>query len=254
MARHSDRDFYGYLPGFAFILVLAVTLAVAPSVIPRPVREALGLAPSRLVPEQNARSAGTYTYLARQGSSASSPVGYDPCKPIEFRVNPAGAPQGYQDLVDDALDRVGAAAGLEFSDEGTTDDRPQWDETRIPIIFGEPKRQPVLISWADEDEVRQLRGRVAGIGGSVALDDKSGRARYITGGVTLDSTVFSRLMQSPRGRAEARAILLHELGHMVGLGHVNDPDELMNEDNLGLLDFGPGDLAGLARVGATPCA
>jgi len=38
------------------------------------------------------------------------------------------------------------------------------------------------------------------------------------------------------------------------LGHVRDDDELMNEDNVGLLDFGPGDRAGLARVGSTSCA
>jgi hypothetical protein len=82
---------------------------------------------------------------------------------------------------------------------------------------------------------------------------RGGRFRYVTGGVTLDRAVFQELSKSADGRREARAIVLHEFGHLVGLAHVKDPDELMNGENLGLLDFGPGDLAGLARVGSTPC-
>jgi predicted Zn-dependent protease len=47
--------------------------------------------------------------------------------------------------------------------------------------------------------------------------------------------------------------VLHELGHLVGLAHVQDEHELMYAENIGQLDFGRGDLAGLARVGATAC-
>ena len=41
---------------------------------------------------------------------------------------------------------------------------------------------------------------------------------------------------------------MHELGHVVGLGHVDDPCELMNADNKGRTSFGSGDLRGLGRA------
>lgn len=254
MGTFRDRDFYGYIPGFAVIVVLAGTLAFAPSLIPRPIREAVGLTPSREVAAQQVGTGGPYAFIAHQEGDPDSPVGYDPCKPVKVKVNPQFAPDGYQDLVDEALDRVGDAAGLRLEFDGITDERPQWENEFVPTILGAPRSRPALIAWADDDEVPELAGRVAGVGGSVAVQDPSGAFRFITGGVTLDREVFDELMTSDDGRASARAILLHELAHMLGLAHVDDPDQLMNADNLGMLDFGPGDLAGLAEVGAVSCA
>ena len=46
-------------------------------------------------------------------------------------------------------------------------------------------------------------------------------------------------------------VLVHEFGHVVGLDHVEDTDELMYRyAGRGSVTFGPGDLAGLAAVGA----
>ena len=108
MARLRERDFYAYIPGFAVIVVLAGVLAFAPTLIPRPLREAVGLAPSREVPAQQVSTQGTYAFTAHQDGDPDAPVGYDPCKPVKVKVNPQDAPAGYLDLVTDALARVGA--------------------------------------------------------------------------------------------------------------------------------------------------
>ena len=247
------RDLRAYIPGFAFIVVLAGALLLAPSLVPGPVRSVLGLGHHRLAPEVEVPDRGSYAFLSHQKGHRDDPVGYDPCKPVKIRVNPQDAPAGYLALVKDAMKVVGRATGLKFEYVGTTDERPHWESEYVPTFFGMPRRTPALVSWAGPSEVSQLKGRVAGIGGSVAVSVEGDRYRYVTGGVTLDRSVFRQLAETADGRREARAIVLHEFGHLVGLAHVQDRGELMNADNLGRLDFGPGDLAGLARVGATPC-
>ena len=71
--------------------------------------------------------------------------------------------------------------------------------------------------------------------------------------VSLDYEDLERILDEPRGRALVRAVIAHELAHVVGLAHVADRTELMHESNLRLLDWGPGDLAGLAVAGAGGC-
>ncbi|RNL77649.1 hypothetical protein [Nocardioides marmorisolisilvae] len=248
------RDLRAFIPGFAFIVVLAGALALAPSLVPGPIRDALGFGHHRLLPEVEVTGTGSYAFLSHQKGDRDDPVGYDPCKPVKVRINPQDAPTGYLALVKDAMAEVSRDTGLELEYVGTTEDRPHWENEYIPSFLGEPRRTPALVSFASPSEVPQLAGRVAGIGGSVAVSVQGGRFRYVTGGVTLDRAVFRDLARTADGRREARAIVLHELGHLVGLAHVKDSGELMNAENVGLLDFGPGDLAGLAKVGATPCA
>ena len=57
------------------------------------------------------------------------------------------------------------------------------------------------------------------------------------------------------GRAgQATTIVQHELGHVVGLDHVDDPGQLMYRSNKGQVNLGPGDVEGLAIAGAGPAS
>lgn len=187
-----------------------------------------------------------HAYLQTQPGSAS-PVGWDPCTPVRYVVNPTDAPADWEDLVTDGIDTIAAATGLTFLDQGTSQDR-DFDDREARGATPDP----VLIGWADEDEVADLAGDVAGLGGAVSVWDR-GRWRYTTGSVVLDTEAFSRLDERRQGREVELAILLHELGHVVGLGHVEDRGELMHADGVPRPGFGPGDLEGLAVLGGLPC-
>jgi hypothetical protein len=76
---------------------------------------------------------------------------------------------------------------------------------------------------------------------------------YVTGQIMLDREDFITISARDDGYVEWRAIIMHELGHLVGLGHVNDPGELMAQENTGQTDLGPGDRQGLAEAGKGPC-
>jgi hypothetical protein len=191
---------------------------------------------------------GSYEFLMHQPMDRSRPVAYDPCRPIELEVNEELAPAGAASLVHDAVARVEAATGLDFRYRGTTDRLPA---PGGPALGG---RRPAIIAWTTPAVVPTLAGRVAGVGGSQAEQDSyTQELRYVTGMVALDAPQLREVMDRPDGAAQVEAIVLHELGHLVGLAHVDDPDELMHDDNVGLRELGPGDREGLAALGSGRC-
>jgi hypothetical protein len=215
---------------------------LAPTAELQSVRRLVGLGGDRLgATPVVGDGTGSFAFLQTQPQTGE-PVGYDPCAVIRLEVNPADAPLGYERLVDTAIDHTEKATGLTFARIGTTDRRPSQTTPG--------QRPPVLVAWAQEDEVPELEGNVAGIGGSTAVDVGFRNRRYVTGTIVLDADVFDDLGWR---RNEAQAILDHEFGHLVGLDHVDDPGELMYSDNIGRTSYGPGDLEGLARLGNIPC-
>jgi hypothetical protein len=111
----------------------------------------------------------------------------------------------------------------------------------------------VIVGFADEDELEELAGDVAGLGGSVGVRGSLGRDYLVTGSIALDTEVFDDGWFGGN-RQDLQAIVDHEFGHLVGLGHVKDPGELMARRNTGQITYGPGDLEGLALLGSVPCA
>ena len=75
---------------------------------------------------------------------------------------------------------------------------------------------------------------------------------YVTGFVVLDGPQLTQRLSSPDGPGAVRATMLHELAHLVGLDHVDDPGQLMYDTQV-QFDFQAGDLAGLVQLGAGPC-
>ena len=206
------------------------------------------------IPRMAPSTPGAYRYLGLQAGS-DTPIAYDPCRPIRYVVNDRTAPPGTETLVRDAVEDMAEVTGLQFEYAGTTDERVTGDQ-RAPFQrerYGD-RWAPVLITWSDPSEIPGMAGTVAGIGGSTpALSERGGPAVYVTGIVALDGPQIGEFFRASHlGRLLARAVILHELGHLVGLDHVEDRGQLMHHSS-GTVDLRSGDLAGLAQLGAGPC-
>ncbi len=191
---------------------------------------------------------GAYDFLAVHPDT-SQPIGFDPCRPIRYVVNPAGAPSDWRELVTTGIAHVEWASGLDFVNAGTTTLRP-FDPNRIDHALGE---QPVVIGFADETELPRLGDDTIGLGGGVPTSWDGSHAWFGTGSIALDTQAFDGPSSGAR-RAFLQSVVDHELGHVVGLGHVSDQDQLMySGPGNHASDFGPGDLEGFSVLTSIPC-
>lgn len=218
-----------------------------PVAVPRPEP-----ASGRLLPPVPVSTEGSHAFLHTDESGR--PVGYDPCRPVRYVINPAGMPPAGQQLIDEAVAIVSAASGLKFEYAGSTDEAPAVERTLIqPERYGDAWA-PVLIAWSDEATIAELTGEVAGMGGSAAVPGSDGHGQWLAAGrLVLDVADVTTMLERPDGHAQARAIVVHELSHVLGLDHVQDEGELMHPVSSARTDLGPGDRQGLALVGQAPC-
>ena len=190
-------------------------------------------------------ASGHYAFLSHDGTR---PMRYDPCTPIHYVVNAAQAPPtGLADL-QGAVQRLSAASGLTFVFDGLTDEVPvahrgMAQSTRYP--HGWP---PVLIGWAQRAQTDLFKNAEVGEGGSTWYG-VPGAEVYVTGVVAVDAARDDTLAPGFGGNSMG-ALLMHELGHVVGLDHVDDPTQLMYPSVTAKpARYGSGDLAGLQEVG-----
>ena len=228
------------------VVALAGVLVLAPGVSGYRVRALLGF-DDRLRNAVDVPAGGGQFRFELTQPGSDRPVSYDPCREIRYVVNPAGAPPGHEALVQQAVAQVSRATGFRFTYAGVTGERDFEDRA------GGLRTAPVLIGWATPEEVPALTGDVAGLGGSSAVESSPGHFTYVTGKVVLDRDYFAEAAGRPQGFELERAIVMHELAHVVGLDHVEDPDELMYAEGVDRASFGPGDLEGLALLGAVDC-
>jgi hypothetical protein len=179
--------------GFAAVVVpdqLGLTLTTEGLSRPTP----LGQAPD------TATGVGTFDFAQQQPGAAEIPVTYDPCQVIHVEINNDLAPPTGDQIVRRALDEVSRATGLQFVVEGTTDRLP--DESGVTPSMGVLGGDwpPVLLAWTTPDQLPDLAGEVAGVGGSQAVKDALREHwRYVTGTVALDAPALTDILQHPEG-------------------------------------------------------
>lgn len=226
----------------------AVEAGAPVTVAPRPVSGGR-LAPA--VPIGGAPPADQYAFLNTQPGT-STPVTFDPCQPIHYVVRDNGVGEEGVQLVHDAVAEVSAATGLVFVFDGLTDEVPSDQRpVSMPGRYG-PGYAPVLIAWSDPDEEPELDGSTAGLGGPVSVRGSDGVWTYVTGRVQLDAPQLAPDLGF-LGRGSVRAVVMHEIAHVVGADHAADPAQLMAAEHRGQRGWEDGDRYALAVLGQGPC-
>jgi hypothetical protein len=187
-----------------------------------------------------------YAFLSRTGNASAPIARWNPCTDtgqvdhhaIGYRVNPTGAPAGGLADVAGALARISAASGLKFANRGSTTLIPG-----APDQAAYPADTQLVLAWARPGQSSYLPAKAGSktlaVGGAswfTGYRDTAGRPAWAInrGFVVLDAT---RSLTGGFGSGPASGLqgtrgqlLMHELGHAVGLDHpkVTDPTEIMS--------------------------
>jgi hypothetical protein len=220
--------------------------------VPAPGFEETG-APLGTPPSAPASSEYAFIETQRDDSGDVVPVAWSPCRPIHVVVDETGAPEGFLDEVVAALGATSEATGLVFVTDGVTREAASADRgSFLPTLYGD-RWAPVLVRFTDESEVSAMKGDVVGLSSTQAYEDtRTDVTHYVSGTVYLDSELLR--MRGVGGVPAYVQVLRHELGHLVGLDHVDDFDQLMYPNANRAVTFQDGDLAGLAQLGTGACA
>jgi hypothetical protein len=162
---------------------------------------------------------------------------WNPCATILVSINFDRAPAGALDDVTAAVDQLRLATGLPFVIGPAV-------TSHVPAAT--PDTPGVLIHWMTPQDDPSLAGNTLGWGGARGVSANGGLVLF-SGEVRLKAGADYTAL----GGDGLLDLLLHELGHVAGLAHVDASTQVMYPSLSHLFGrYQRGDLAGLTVVGA----
>ncbi|HUR07887.1 MAG TPA: cell wall-binding repeat-containing protein [Nonomuraea sp.] len=184
----------------------------------------------------------TFVHVDAEGR----PARWNPCKEIHYRVNATRVPEGGLNDLKTALIQLNQRTGLRFIDDGPTTMHPGELKTGDP---NKPPSPQLLIGWTKPGDPGHPTGSEDGEATiHWGESPKPGPVVYAAT-IAIDAT---RPLNPGFARGDSQGLLLlHELGHAVGLDHVQDKDQVMQPQLTasGPTSYGPGDQQGLTKLG-----
>lgn len=173
------------------------------------------------------------------------PTRWNPCVVVKWRYNPAKQDRANGlALAQNAVAKLGAANGITFQYLGLTSDAPEsaFLGTGYHIRFTWDNRTSRFFNGAANDVKAVGIMRTAwgtGVGGRISPKEA------IFGEIVINNSI-------PTDDTRTEVVMMHELGHVMNLDHVNSSAELMNPNYRydSQPFWGPGDLRGLQSIGA----
>jgi hypothetical protein len=209
------------------------------------------------------------------GADGCQPARFNPCAPVQYVLNRTLATDADVADLTEAIRKVADATGLEFQYAGTSTEDPRSTARPVRAPDGTITWPPVLIGWAHLGTGDALRpsttaggGSGTGAGGGPPANQGvvgGGGRPQVSGNVITTGNLVLNLdavtdtdthNPVPHGFGSGvnwGRIMMHELAHVVGLGHVESRTSIMNEtltqQTIPSTEFGVGDLIGLRYLG-----
>jgi hypothetical protein len=177
---------------------------------------------------------------------------------IHFRVNPAGV-RSRITLAKQGIAKLEAASGLTFKYDGTTSYIPHNATRNGQQVFQaldmeRHARAPFVIAWAAQGSGRGssnlLTSAEAGVGTVSWRSGSTSQLRINDAAVVIRRDAGSILASGFKADGSVGSLLLHELGHAVGLEHSQHGEIMYPIIGQGTpANYAFGDRQGLAKVG-----
>jgi hypothetical protein len=205
----------------------------------------------------------SFLFVSQDGCQ---PARFNPCAPIRYALNRSQATDADVADLDEALAKVTEATGLQFQYAGTSTDDPRTVSRPVRAANGSLSWPPVLIGWSHLGTGDVLRppttgptappaaGVVGGGGRPVVVDNVITTGNLV---LNLDAVTDTDTHDPvPHGFGPGvnwGRIMMHELAHVIGLGHVGSRTSIMNEtltqQTISSAQWGVGDQIGLRHLG-----
>lgn len=179
-----------------------------------------------------------------------SPARWDPCSAIPWVLQVHGAPEGARAMLETATERITQAGGPRFAYVGPSDETPALTRAAYqPDRYAADAWAPVLVAWAPPgSDGLPLRDSDRAVSLPIAVDGV-----FVSGQVVFNDRRTLEVDFADRATSWG-ATAIHEFVHVAGLDHVDDPTQLMHRfAGSGPIEFGEGDLAGLAALAVPGC-
>lgn len=239
--------------------------AATPAQTTTPGSDSLAPQPQEILGNLGQVTVGAFGYdvvpdaVLPSGHTGKAVMRWNPCRPIRWAINTDHAPKGFVAEARRAVTELAHATGFRMVFAGTTAPRPQ--AVNGTLIDGPLKAAglQLVIAWdtkGDSNSMLRLGGDAAGETlRQVASSGGRGSAspsQYDVAAIALNRGQRKQMVRNNKRGNGLYHVLLHELGHSVGLNHVSDSHEIMAPMAAprSPVHYTAGDRLGLRQVGS----